>query len=77
MVTGVGVAALTRRYAPLVTCTLTSAVGQSIHGVAFVAEALETTGVVHTGVVAGPLEETLVYICRHSSHVISANPDHC
>lgn len=60
-------------YAPLAACTslhpkcrLTAAVGQSIHGVAFVAETLKTTRVVHTCVITCPLEKTLVYICNQN-----------
>lgn len=47
-------------------CRLTSAVGQSIQGVAFVAETLKTTRGVHTSVITCPLEETLVYICNQN-----------
>lgn len=47
-------------------CRLTSAVGQSIQGVAFVAETLKTTRGVHTCVITCALEKTLVYICNHN-----------
>lgn len=47
-------------------CRLTSAVGQSVQGVAFVAETLKTTRGVHTCVIACPLEKTLVYICNQN-----------
>lgn len=39
-----------------------SAVGQPIHGVAFVAQTLKTTRGVHTRVITCPLKKTLVYI---------------
>lgn len=39
-----------------------STVGQSIHGVAFVAQTLKTTRGVHTRVITCPLEEALIYI---------------
>lgn len=69
------------RYAPLATRALTSAVGQSVHGVAFVAAALKTTGVVHTGVIAGPLEEALVYVCNQkplaNQRIIHRNASFC
>lgn len=45
-------------------CRLTSAVGQSIHGVAFVAETLKTTRGVQTRVITCPLKKTLIYICN-------------
>ena len=45
---------------------LTSAVGQSIHGVAFVAQTLKTTGGVHTCVITCPLKKTLIYICNQN-----------
>lgn len=45
---------------------LTSAVGQSVQGVAFVAETLKTTRGVHTCVITCPLEKTLVYICNQN-----------
>lgn len=39
-----------------------SAMGQSIHGVAFVAQTLKTTRRVHTRVITCPLKKTLIYI---------------
>lgn len=39
-----------------------STVGQSIHGVALVAQTLKTTRGVHTCVITCPLKETLIYI---------------
>lgn len=52
--------------APSTHCRLTSAVGQSVHGVAFVAETLKTTRGVHTCVITCPLEKTLIYICNQT-----------
>lgn len=45
---------------------LTSAVGQPIHGVAFVAQTLKTTRGVHTRVITCPLKKTLIYICNQN-----------
>lgn len=39
-----------------------STVGQSIHGVAFVAQTLKTTRGVHTRVITCPLKKALIYI---------------
>lgn len=39
-----------------------STVGQSIHGVTFVAQTLKTTRGVHTCVITCPLKKTLIYI---------------
>lgn len=52
--------------APSTHYRLTSAVGQSVHGVAFVAETLKTTRGVHTCVITCPLEKTLIYICNQT-----------
>lgn len=45
---------------------LTSTVGQSVHGVAFVAKTLKTTRGVHTRVITCPLKKTLIYICNQN-----------
>lgn len=52
--------------APSTQCRLTSAVGQSIHGVTFVAQTLKTTRGVHTCVITCPLKKTLIYICNQN-----------
>lgn len=60
-------------YAQVVMCVtpstqrgLTSTVGQSVHGVAFVAQTLKTTGGVHTRVITCPFKKTLIYICNQN-----------
>lgn len=45
---------------------LTSAVGQSVHGIAFVAQTLKTTGGVHARVITCTLKKTLIYICNQN-----------
>lgn len=52
--------------APITRCRLTSTVGQPIHGVAFVAQTLKTTGGVHTRVITCPLKKTFIYICNQN-----------
>lgn len=47
-------------------CAVTSAVGQSIQSVAFVAETLKTARGVHTIVVTGPLKKTFIYMYNHN-----------
>lgn len=43
-----------------------STVGQSVHGVAFVAQTFKTTGGVHTRVITCPFKKTLIYILARS-----------
>lgn len=51
---------------PSTQLSLTSTVGQPIHGIAFVAQTLKTTRGVHTGVITCALEEAFVYICNQN-----------
>lgn len=48
---------------------LTSTVGQSIQGVAFVAQTLKTTRGVHTCVIACALKIALIYICNQTQTI--------